>query len=89
MDLYKIIGKAIRTLRREKKLSQLIICNRSGLNLSYYCEIERGNANPSIKKLYSILLALEVTPSQFAEALSAAIDGQTPSDTEDSDKSSA
>ena len=37
------------------------------VNLSYYCKLERGEANPSIRKLYAILKALGVSPVQFTE----------------------
>ena len=67
MDESKVIGNAIRTIRREKELSQLSVAQRSGVNLSYYCKLERGEANPSIRKLYAILRALGVSPVQFSE----------------------
>ena len=67
MDESKVIGNAIRTLRKEKELSQFCVAQRSGVNLSYYCKLERGEANPSIRKLYAILKALGVSPVQFTE----------------------
>ncbi|MBO4651139.1 MAG: helix-turn-helix transcriptional regulator [Clostridiales bacterium] len=67
MDESKVIGNAIRTIRREKELSQFSVAQRSGINLSYYCKLERGEANPSIRKLHAILRALGVSPVQFCE----------------------
>ncbi|MBO4474068.1 MAG: helix-turn-helix transcriptional regulator [Clostridiales bacterium] len=73
MDLYKIVGFAIRNLRRQKALSQNSVCNRSGVNHSYYCNIERGTANPTVKILYDIISALGVSPAEFADAISVVI----------------
>ena len=70
MDLYKNVGCAIRNIRLEKELSQIIVSNRSGTNHSYYCEIERGAANPSLKKLYAIIQALGISLSEFVDAIS-------------------
>lgn len=67
MDESKVIGNAIKTIRREKELSQFSVAQRSGVNLSYYCKVERGEANPSIRKLNAILRALGVSPVQFSE----------------------
>ena len=67
MDEAKIIGRVIRGIRREKELSQFVVSSQAEINLSYYCKIERGETNLSLKKLFSILRVLEVTPSQFIE----------------------
>ncbi|MBO4928048.1 MAG: helix-turn-helix transcriptional regulator [Clostridiales bacterium] len=67
MDESVILGRVVRALRLEKEMSQFEVCTRSGLNLSYYCKIERGEANPSVKKLYAILRALDVSPIQFID----------------------
>ncbi|MBO4687797.1 MAG: helix-turn-helix transcriptional regulator [Clostridiales bacterium] len=75
MDLYKIVGHAIRHLRTQRALSQVTVSTRSGVNHSYYCAIERGDANPSVKKLYDILSAIGATPAEFAEALSIVVRG--------------
>ena len=87
MDLYKIIGYTIRNIRLQKDLSQIKVSSTSGTNHSYYCEIERGCANPSIKKLYAILLALGVSPLEFIEAVSSVVHGIDPEpDTESTSK---
>ena len=70
MDLYKSVGYAIRNIRLEKDLSQIIVSTRSGTNHSYYCEIERGAANPTLKKLYAIIQALGISFSEFVDAVS-------------------
>lgn len=70
MDESVIIGKVIRTLRREKGLSQFAVASRSGINLSYYCKLEGGQANPSIRVIFAVTHTLGVSPAQFIELIS-------------------
>ena len=47
-------GNSIRKLRAEKKLSQRVLAERSGLDTSYLSGIERGVRNPSLKSLETL-----------------------------------
>ena len=67
MDESRVIGTVIRKVRKEKELSQFVVASRSGVNLSYYCRIERGEANPTVRVLYSITRVLGISPVQFSE----------------------
>lgn len=64
-----VIGKVIRKVRREKGLSQFNVASRSGVNLSYYCKLECGQANPTIRVIFAITHALGISPAQFLELI--------------------
>ena len=70
MDELIIMGQVIRSLRKKNDLSQFSVAQRSGINLSYYCRIEGGKANPTVRMLYLILRTLGVSPVQFIELVS-------------------
>lgn len=67
MDDYICMGRVFRMLRREKEFSQFDVAYRSEINLSYYCRMERGEANPSLKKISAVLKTLGVPPVRFVE----------------------
>ena len=67
MDDYVCIGRIFRMLRREQELSQFDVAYRSEINLSYYCKMERGEANPSLRKINAVLKTLSISPIRFAE----------------------
>lgn len=67
MDDFIFVGRVIRMLRREKEFSQFDVAYRSDMNLSYFCRLERGEANPSLRKLYDVFRVLEVTAPHFFE----------------------
>ena len=69
MDESICMGRVVRTLRRERQLSQFDIAYRADINLSYYCKIERGEANPSFRILTSLLRTLSVSPVRFFEMI--------------------
>lgn len=59
------IGKKIKRIRKEKGLSQTEVAVDAGLDSSYYSKIERGEVNPSLKKLYKIIKALGAKSSDI------------------------
>ncbi len=69
MDESICMGRVVRTLRRERQLSQFDVAYRAEINLSYYCKIERGEANPSFRILTSLLRTLSVSPVRFFEMI--------------------
>ena len=69
MDETIVIGRVIRNVRREKGLSQFHVASRSGINLSYYCKLEGGQANPSIRVIFAVTHALGISPAQFLELI--------------------
>ena len=44
-----IIGRVLKNLRIKKGMSQFAVASRSGINLSYYCKVEHGRTNPSVR----------------------------------------
>ncbi|MCX6706099.1 MAG: helix-turn-helix transcriptional regulator [Candidatus Woesebacteria bacterium] len=59
------IGKKIKQIRKQKKLSQVEVAVDAGINPSYYSKIERGEVNPSLKIFYSIAKSLGVKSSDI------------------------
>ncbi len=55
------LGKRIKKLRLEKKISQTEIAYRCGFDKSNYNTIESGKRNPTILSLLKIAKALEVS----------------------------
>lgn len=63
--LKKEIGRKIRKARRDKKLKQVEVAVDAGVNSSYYSKIERGEANPSLEKIYRIAKSLGIKSSDL------------------------
>lgn len=61
----KEIGKRIKHIRKQRGLSQTEVSVEAGLDSSYYSKIERGEVNPSLKKLYKVIRALGVKSSDI------------------------
>jgi len=54
------IGRNIRKERARQGLSQEEVSSDAGIEMSYYARIERGEANPSLEKIYAIIHAMSV-----------------------------
>jgi transcriptional regulator with XRE-family HTH domain len=59
------LGNKIKTLRLKDKLSQEDLAYKAGIERSYMGKIERGEGNPSFKKIVDIANALSVNPSEL------------------------
>ncbi len=55
-----MIGERLRSLREEKKMSQGVIENRTGLLRAYVSRVENGHTVPAIETLEKFARALEV-----------------------------
>lgn len=53
-------GKRVREVRRNKGISQEKLAELAGIDRSYMGNIERGEKNVTLKKVYEICDALEV-----------------------------
>lgn len=62
-----LIGKNIRKIRKEKKISQEELSFRANLYLSYIGKLERGEVNVSIETLEKIASALETDIDKILE----------------------
>jgi transcriptional regulator with XRE-family HTH domain len=57
------IGRAVRSLREQKDLSQEELAARSNMHRTYIGGIERGERNPTVTVLYRLAEALHVSGS--------------------------
>jgi transcriptional regulator with XRE-family HTH domain len=62
MDLPKVMGRNVRTLRKAKGMSQEELALESDMKRSYVSDLERGTRNPSVKALGRLASALGVEP---------------------------
>lgn len=60
MDIKEKFGTRLRTLRREKGLSQEELAEKSGLNRPYISAIEKGKRNVSLEVMEKLAGALGV-----------------------------
>lgn len=61
------IGIMIAEFRNKKKISQETLAEKSGIHRTYLSEVEGGKRNPTILVLNKIIVALEVSMSEFFE----------------------
>lgn len=59
-ELSELLGQNIRTLRKEKSISQESLAHVCEIDRSYFGRIERGEVNITVCKLYEIAKALDV-----------------------------
>lgn len=62
-------GERLRTLRRERGLTQEEVAMRADITTSYYGQLERGTANPTVGMLEKICCVMGISISDiFSEA---------------------
>lgn len=59
------VGERIKLLRRKLEISQEELAYRSGIHRTYIASLEVGKRNISIVTLEKIVMALEVSMSEF------------------------
>ena len=64
------LGKNVHKLREQKKLTQEVLAERSGLDPSYISGIERAVRNPSVLSLARLAKGLGSTPSEICRDIS-------------------
>jgi transcriptional regulator with XRE-family HTH domain len=62
------LGKRVRELREQGKLTQEALAERSGLDPSYISGIERGVRNPSILSLARLAIGLNASVSEICRS---------------------
>lgn len=67
MDVVAQLGKNVRAIRTEIRLSQEEVAFRAGLKRSYLSDLERGTRNPTVRALGRIAVALGVHPSRLLQ----------------------
>jgi transcriptional regulator with XRE-family HTH domain len=65
MDIKEKFGNRLRTLRKEKGLSQEELAIKSGLNRPYISAIEKGKRNVSLEVMGKLAGALRVGMGEF------------------------
>lgn len=64
-DVLRDFGIHLKNMRKERKLSQEKLAELSRLDRTYISSVERGKRNISLKGLFSISQALELTLSDL------------------------
>lgn len=59
-------GKALRALRRERRLTQEVLAFDSGLDRTYVSLLELGTRSPSLKTMVALCLALNISLTSLA-----------------------
>ena len=59
--LAKEFGKNVRNIRQEQNITQEALANEAQIERSYMGVIERGEKNPTLKKLFQISRALHIS----------------------------
>ncbi len=65
MNITKAVGSTIRDLRKSQGLSQEKLAEKAGLHRTYIGALERGEKSPTVETLSKIVLALNVSLSDF------------------------
>ena len=63
------VGKRIKTLRNEKKLSQEKLSFKADIDRTYLAGAEQGKRNISLKSLEKIVTALDCSFEEFFEGI--------------------
>ncbi len=61
------VGKAVRALRKEKKLSQEVLSGLAGMARSHIAMIENGDKQANFETIWKIANALNLRPSELVE----------------------
>lgn len=59
------IGRKLREIREGKNLLQEEVANDTGISITYYAGIERGEENPTITVIENICKALKIKSSNI------------------------
>lgn len=65
MEPDQALGQALRSLRTRRKWSQTELALRADVDRSYLSLIELGKNSPSVRLMFKLCDALDVTPSDF------------------------
>jgi len=65
VDIFKELGKNIRSIRKQRGLTQEELGIKAGVDPKYIGEIERGKANITIRTLLNISEVLETTVGEL------------------------
>jgi transcriptional regulator with XRE-family HTH domain len=64
-ETVKKVAKKLRTIRQDRRLTQLEVAEKAGISTNYYARIERGNTAISLEVFEKIVKALNVHSSDI------------------------
>lgn len=64
-----VVGQTIRSLRKEKKLSQDVLSGLAGIARSHLSMIENGSKQANFETIWRIALALNMRPSELVKRM--------------------
>jgi transcriptional regulator with XRE-family HTH domain len=67
MDMRKLVGRNLERVRREKRLTQEQVADRSGFSQQYISGLERGRRNPTVVTLYLLAQAVGVSHTELVK----------------------
>jgi transcriptional regulator with XRE-family HTH domain len=76
-SIEELFGDALKQLRNDKGLSQEELGFESGYHRTYISLLERGKKSPSLKTIFQLAKALDVTPSDIMDRLQAMVTGSS------------
>lgn len=62
MDMRKLVGRNVRSIRKEREITQEELAERSGFSQQYISGLECGRRNPTVVSLFDLAQALGVQP---------------------------
>ena len=65
----KKLGMIFKHVRHKRSLSQNSLSEAANINNSYYCSVERGTVNVTMKKFFSICCGLDIPPVEVMQRL--------------------
>ena len=71
------VGKAIRDLRKEKRISQDVLSGFAGIARTHLTMIENGTKQANFETVWKIALALDIRPSELVARIEEEIENHT------------
>lgn len=71
-----VIGRVIRNLRKEKRLSQDVLSGLAGIARTHLTMIERGGKQANFETIWKIAVALDMRPSELVQRIEQEIEAE-------------
>jgi transcriptional regulator with XRE-family HTH domain len=68
MDMRKLVGRNVKRVRQEKRLTQEQLAELSGFSQQYISGLEQGRRNPTVVSLYELATALGVSHMELVRS---------------------
>lgn len=60
-------AQRLKEIRKAKGLTQEVLCEKAGIDVTNYSKIETGKTTPSLKSLYKIIKGVSYEPNEVFE----------------------